>query len=423
MISEQIRSLTIGLGNKLPSPPQPHRFLARQPILNGRREIFGYELLFRTGWENCFRGEREEATRRTLDNYVYLDIESLTSDGLAFINCTREALLSKWVTLLPPENTVLEILETVTPDAELVQACRDLRSMGYHIALDDFVARPEMQPLVEIASYIKVDMRLSDAQARRAIRLSTRASHAALVAEKVEDEEDFRIAKAEGYKYFQGYFFCRPRISANREIPANRMNYMRVLVELTRDPLNLHELARLVQLEPSLCYRLLLLANSPRWSRRNDVTSVQDAFMLVGENRFRALVSVAASCVMGQHHTPALISLSLERARFCELLAPLIGQNPSEQFMLGLLSLLDAMLEAPMEAIVKSLPLRAEAKAALMGERNPTAVPLGLIRSFESGAWGVCASAANELGVDEDTLASLYMASVKWVIDSLSSSR
>jgi len=423
----------IANGENRAAPPHPQRFLARQPILNHRQEVFGYELLFRTGWENCFRGEREQATRETLDSYLYMGIESLANDGLAFVNCTREALIGGWVTLLPPKTTVLEIMETVEPDADLVEACIALRKMGYLLALDDFVPRPEMQPLVEIASYVKVDIRHSNAEMRRKIHGSMRASRAALLAEKVEDQEDLNIAISEGYQYFQGYFFCRPTIMTNREIPANRMNYLRLLIELTRTPLNLQEVCRIVKLETSLTYRLLLLANSARWSRRADVTSVQDAFMLVGEDRFRAMVSVAASCVLTQHQPPALISLSLERARFCELLAPLAGESPNEQFMLGLLSLLDAMLETPMELIVKSLPLRPEAKAALMevghpvgasiGTANPVAVPLNLIRSFECGNWEVCKAVADKLGISEERLAGLYLQSVKWATETLAASQ
>ena len=102
--------------------PQPSRFLARQPILDEQREIVGYELLFRSGWENCFSGESDDATRQMLDNCVYMGIESLVNEKLAFINCTREALVGKLVMLLPPNNTVLEILETIEPDAELLNA-------------------------------------------------------------------------------------------------------------------------------------------------------------------------------------------------------------------------------------------------------------------------------------------------------------
>jgi EAL and modified HD-GYP domain-containing signal transduction protein len=385
----------------------------------------GYELLFRTGWENCFSGEREQAARVTLDNYLCMGIESLANNGLAFVNCTREALVGKWVTLLPPRTVVLEILETVAPDAELLQACADLCKMGYRIALDDFEPLPEMQPLVELASYIKVDMRASDRARRLQIREAVRRSKAALLAEKVESQEDFDVARSEGYKYFQGYFFCYPKIMFNREVPANRINYLRLLVELTRDELDLAEVEKVVQLEASLTYRLLLLANSARWSRRQDVKNIQEAFMVVGESRFRALVSVAASCVLNQNQPPALASLSLERARFCELVAPLVGEDPSEQFMLGLMSLLDATLETPMETVVQSLPLRPEAKAALTGAAEDSAVglPLGLIRGFESGAWGSCSGIAAKLGVSEETLAMRYVESVRWASESLSWSK
>jgi EAL and modified HD-GYP domain-containing signal transduction protein len=424
MMTEEACTLTT-TGEDQASALHPQRFLARQPILDGRREVMGYELLFRTGWENCFSGEREQAARQTLDNYLCMGIESLANNGLAFVNCTREALVGKWVTLLPPKTVVLEVLETVAPDADLVQACADLCKMGYRIALDDFEPRPEMQPLVELASYIKVDLRASDAATRRQIRDAVRSSPAALLAEKVESQEDFDVARDEGYKYFQGYFFCYPKIMFNREVPANRINYLRLLVELTRKELNLGEVAKIVQLEASLTYRLLLLANSARWSRRDDVKSIQEAFMVVGENRFRALVSVAASCVLSQNQPPALASLSLERARFCELVAPLVGEDPGEQFMLGLMSLLDATLETPMEAVVQSLPLRPEAKAALTGkgDGSPVGVPLGLIRGFESGAWGSCSGIAAKLGISEETLAMKYVESVRWASESLSWSK
>jgi EAL and modified HD-GYP domain-containing signal transduction protein len=327
------------------------------------------------------------------------------------------------VTLLPPQTTVLEILETVEPDAEVLAACRNLKAKGYRIAVDDFLPRPEMRPLIEIASYIKVDLRLSDAAMRREIHGMTSDSNAALLAEKVEDQEEFDTALGEGYEYFQGYFFCRPKIVANREIPPNRMNYLLLLVELMRTPLNIREVLRIVGLEASLCYRLLRLANSALWGLREPVTSVRGAFMLVGEERFRMLVSVAASSVLGQNQSPALITLSLERARFCELLAPFTRENPTEQFMLGLLSLLDAMLEIPMESIVKSLPLRAEAKAALLGATNHASLPLRAIQSFESGGREGSSHTVDIPNVSEETLTKLYLESVKWAADSVTATQ
>lgn len=399
----------------------PQRFLARQPVFNRQRHVIGYELLFRSGWQNFFSGEKQEATRQTLDNYLCMGIESLASGQLAFLNCTYEALVNRWVSLLPPETTVLEILEDIEPTPELIEVCIQLHGQGYRFALDDFVPRPEWAPLLQIASYVKVDFQATDAAQRREIHQMVRTSKAALLAEKVEDQECFNLAVSEGYKFFQGYFFCRPVIMARRELPTGRLNYVRLLAELARENLNLDVIAQIVQLEPSLSYRLLVLANSARWGRRVEVTSVHEAFMWVGERRFRALVAVAASCANSAMPS-ALVNLSLERARFCELLAPLVGQSPSEQFMLGVLSLLDAIIESPMEVIAKSLPLRAEARAALLGENNAVAVPLNLFRSLEGGAWDACSAASAGLGVSEETLASLYFDSVKWATELVAAS-
>jgi EAL and modified HD-GYP domain-containing signal transduction protein len=395
------------------------RFIARQPILNVQREAVGYELLFREGWENRFTGERDAAVRQTLDNCVSMDIEALVGNGLAFLNCTREALVGRLVTLMPPATTVLEILETVEPDAEVVTACTELRTMGYRIALDDFQPRAGMAALVRLASYVKVDFQATDLAERQEIQGMVRGTGTLLVAEKVEDQEEFSRALGEGYSLFQGYFFCRPKIIAGREIPPNRMNYLRLLVELTRPSLNVDAVIGIVRMEPSLFYRLLRLANSPLWGVRKEVTSVGDALMLVGEERFRMLVSVAGSTMLGAGQPTPLISLALERARFCELVAPLIGENPTEQFILGLLSLLDAMTETPMETMAKSLPLRAQAKEALLGAANHVSVPLRTIQSFESGMWSGCPLDGEVLGIGESLLTRLYVESVKWATDSI----
>ncbi len=407
----------------VPPAIQPGRHLARQPILDVRRDVVGYELLFREGWENHFTGERDTAIRKTLDNCVSIDIESLAGGGLAFVNCSRDALLGRLMMLLPAATTVLEVLETVEPDDEVVRVCTELRGLGYRIALDDFVPRSDMRRLVEIADYIKVDFRASDAEARREIRAMVRTSNATLLAEKVEDQEEFDMAQGEGFELFQGYFFCRPKIIAGREIPPHRMNYMRLLAALARMPLDVDEVIDIIRLEPPLSYRVLRLANSPMWGVQKTVTSIHEALMLVGEDRFRMLVSVVGTNMLGHQQPAALIALSLERARFCEQVAPLIGENPTEQFILGLLSLLDAMTETPMEAIARSLPLRTQAKDALMGVENHVSMALRTIQSFESGAARGRVLDCETLGVGEEALTRIYVESVKWAANSISMCR
>ncbi|HEV2619274.1 MAG TPA: HDOD domain-containing protein [Acidobacteriaceae bacterium] len=394
----------------------PSRLLARQTIFNGRCEVTGYELLFREGWENSFDGKANEAT---LARMLFTGIELLTNNKLAFVSCTRAAILNNLVTLLPAKSAVIEIAEPGAVDDELLQACVNLREMGYRLALDEFMPKPELAPLIEIAEYVKVDFRQSDTYTRRQIYRMVRNTGAALLANRLETQQQFIAARSEGYEFFQGPFFSRPTMVPSHDLPTNRLSYIRLLAELNKKPLNLRDVTDIVQLEPSLAYRVLRLANSAMFARGGQVTSIQAAFMLVGEERFRALVSVAASCALAERKGSALISLSLERARFCELVAPLAGEDRGEQFMLGLLSLLDTMLEMPMASIVKPLPLREEAKAALMGTDNKAALPLTMIRNLESGTWGKCAAAAETLGIEEDAVAALYMESVKWATESL----
>jgi c-di-GMP-related signal transduction protein len=396
--------------------PTPGRMLARQAIFNGRCEAIGYELLFREGWENSFSGRASESS---LAQCLLTGVELLTDNRAAFVSCTRQAIVSGLVMLLPAKLTVIEIAEPGEVDEELMKACRELRTMGYKLALDDFMPLPEMQPLVEIVDYVKVDFLRSDAYTRRQTFRMVRMGHGALVANKLETPKQFQTARSEGYEYFQGPFFCLPAAVANREVPANRLSYVKMLAEMNRTPLNLRAVAEIVQMEPALTYRVLRLANSAMWARHGEVTSIQAAFMLVGEERFRALVSVAAASALADKNAPALIGVALERARFCELTAPLANLDASEQFMLGLLSLLDAMLEMPMETIVTSLPLRDQAKDALLGKANAVAVPLRLIKCLETGDWERCAEGAAELGIREEEVAQLYVDAVKWATESV----
>jgi c-di-GMP-related signal transduction protein len=136
--------------------PTPSRLLARQSILNGRSEVVGYELLFREGWESCFDGK---ATKSALEHCLYMGVELVTNDSLAFVNCLRESIVGGLVKLLPPRTTVIEITVPTEVDAELLEACLGLHKLGYRFALDDFMPNPDLQPLVEIADYLKVDFR------------------------------------------------------------------------------------------------------------------------------------------------------------------------------------------------------------------------------------------------------------------------
>lgn len=398
-----------------PPPAAPTRFIGRQPILNAARQVYGYELLFRSGWENCFTGSTEVAAQQMIDTTLLFGMENLVLGGKAFVNCTASALTSRLVTCFPT-GTVLEVLETVQVTDEVVAACKELKHLGYTIALDDFLPGTSCDRLVGLADYIKLDFQACDASQLRHIQSQLVGTSAALIAEKVETAEQFNRALKEGYRFFQGYFFARPSVLTSREIPANRVAYIQLL-NAVNDPLSdRNQLERLVSSEASLCFRLLRYVNSAGFGVRGRVSSIRQALILIGEIEFRKLVTIAAAACLSSdtNQSPELMLLCLHRARFCELIAPIAGQATAEQYLIGLLSVLDAMLNVSMKQILPMLPLRPAAAAVLLGEPSPIDLPLRLIGYYEQSQWEVCAIACRTLGITEAELTSLYLESLRW---------
>ena len=194
-------------------------YVGRQPIFERSQQVFGYELLFRAGLDNIFSGDPEQATRQMIDNVLLFGLDTLTPSAKAFINCTRAALVDRLVTSLPADVTVLEVHENIAVDDAVFEACSDLRAMGYGIALDDYMPDSDADRLIELADFIKLDCRACSAKDLRAVRKSLGGHTARLIAEKVETPEEFNVAQGEGFDHFQGYFFARPTILQQREIP------------------------------------------------------------------------------------------------------------------------------------------------------------------------------------------------------------
>lgn len=275
-----------------PFDPKIHRFLARQAIFDRMGEIHGYELLFRSGPGNHFTGDSDAATRTMIDNWLVHGFEDLTGVSRSFVNCTREALVGGLVTLLPSTRTVLELLEIVEPDEEVISACLRMKRIGYGIALDDFQFSKKMERLIELADYIKIDFRLPAGQRMKTLR-RLKSSDVKLLAEKIETEEELKIAFEEGCELFQGYLFGRPTVFSKRKAPADVARYRRLLKVLTESWCDANKLIRLVRSEISICQRLLRLANSGAFRLGDEVHSIEAAMVMIGENQFRELTLLA----------------------------------------------------------------------------------------------------------------------------------
>lgn len=394
-------------------------FVARQPILTNKELVYGYELLFRSSLANTFDAVDGEAASRTVADHLMTLGKTLTGGKMAFINCPADFLVKDFAMLLPQKNTVIEVLETVDPTPEVIAACRRLKQAGYLIALDDFVVKPATLPFIELADIIKIDFLASPPEAREHSVREFSPRGIELLAEKVETREDFRHAQGLGYKYFQGDFFCRPEVIASKRIPASKLNYLRVLNLVSRPEIDLVALEEVISSEVSLCYKLLHYMNSSLFGFWSEIRSVRHALALLGQNEVRKLVAVAAAISIADDKPPELVATALLRAKFCEQVALHMDQkNPSVvgamPFIVGMFSVIDAMLGRPMTDILEHLALPAEAKSALLGHENTLRDIFELVYAYEMGNWGALNWYAAKLHVDETLMPILYFDSLEW---------
>jgi c-di-GMP-related signal transduction protein len=363
--------------------PKNQRFIGRQAILDQKMFPYGYELFFRDGSVNAFRGDAENATNQMIDSC--LSMIACASTKKFFINCTYDALVSMRVKLLPSRTVVLELLESVKPDAELLRACKELKYLGFRLALDDFHPDDGRVALAEIADYVKVDFRASDPAHRQEIYDMFRHRKVTFVAEKVETLKELRIAQAEGHTLFQGYFHSRPEVISETQIAPSKSAYLQLIVALSQSPLDMRRVEHLILMEPALCYRLLRLANSALYGSRYRVSTVQAALNAVGEDSFRKLVTVVLATKLSDSVVNVDAERAVERAFFCESLATLLNENPAELYMLGMLSVMDRMLNIPMAQLVELIPISARFREALLGSTQGIGRVLELCRYQEEG--------------------------------------
>jgi len=365
--------------------------------------------------ENFFTGtDADAAARSTVDHSMLIGFDVLCGGRRAFINCTREVLLKDYITLLPSSQTVIEVLESVEPDDEVMDACQRLKAAGYQIALDDFVSNDQRERLTELADIIKVDMKLTTAAERAVMVKKYGPWRSRLLAEKVETREEFIEAREAGFVYFQGYFFQRPEILTTHAIPENGLNYMRMLQAVARPELDEREIENVIKSEASICYRLLRYLNSAVFGLASEIHSIRHALSMLGERETRRWIRLVATLGAGQGKSSELVTSALVRARFCELLAPRVQHGDSDLFLMGLLSLMDAMLETPMAEVLEKVPIDQETKAVLLGGASRLRPLYQLMLAHESGEWQSSGELSRLLHLNESEVADAYFQAMQW---------
>lgn len=404
-------------GKAIPAE-KPAPCLARQPILSPDEKVTGYELMFReSAAETHFSSEYEAGTRTIIDTLNVMGLDVVCDGRLAFINCTQEMLLNEFFFLLPAEKIVVELQESVAPDAKVIAACEDLRKKGYKIALDNFVPGDPRESLLPHSDFAKVDIRRVVPPDSTAL-VAEHGAKCCMLAQKVETRLQFLTAAKDGFKLFQGYFFRHPERMRARHIPANQASELRLLKEVSAPEMDPRAVEDLIKLDASLCYRLLRYLNSPLLGISSTVHSVRHAMSLLGERKLVRWIRMATTLIMGQEKCSDLVLSSLVRARFCELIAPKVEHGNCDLFLLGMFSLMDAILEVPMGVVVEGLAFDAQTKDELLGMKTGKPTPLSplyeLIVAREAGEWDVVARLAKKLNISLPFVNRSYNEAVTW---------
>lgn len=387
-------------------------FIGRQPILDAHGGLYGYELLCRdaSGKPAIVGNGDRESTTMLLDAIFNIGVEQLTKSHRAFINVTRALLMSDLIEELPPHNIVLEVLETVEVDTPLLTRLARLRQRKFVIALDDYVINEQRKALLDLADIVKIDVRALDQGQLADHTAQIKQRRLILLAEKVETREEHAQLLSLGVDLFQGYYFARPELYSAQALRPHRLTVLELLAKLSEPDPSITELARLIRNDVSMSMAILRSANSASVGLRTRVESIDRAVITLGLRTIQNWAGLIALSRLNSQPS-ALLTIVLVRARTCELLAAAVGrENPAAYFTVGLFSLLDVMMETPMEALLDKLPLSDEIKAALRNQAGDHGAALACVMAMELGDTQAMKFGALELG----HASACYQQAIEW---------
>ena len=397
-------------------------FIARQPIFNKSMDVFGYELLFRSGSESkAFDGiSSTHATASVIGGLFESGIDEIVDDKRAFINFDAGFLMTDLPELIESHRLIIEVLEDVVADQPLIDRIIELKKKGYKIALDDFVEHYEDYPLVKYADIIKFDLMETPLDTIGTVVYKALSQGKVLLAEKVEDSSVFELAKTMGFSLFQGYFFSKPKIvSRPNHKSTTKAQYARLISELKKEEPSYQVLAEIIEKDVNLAYRLMRIISA----RSGDdlVYSIKRALTYMGLKEIERWINILMIQDLGENKPKELMTLSLVRTKFSEAIAIHcnLKKIKHEASMMGLFSTLDAILDQNMEEALSDISLPQSIKDTLIKNEGELMPIFRLVLAYEKGDWDSAFELAKVVKIDDDTLFDGYLTAVKWARDTI----
>jgi len=393
-------------------------FIARQPIYNRDIVVMGYELLYRCCDKNVamIENETEASCTTIINSFVHIGLENLTGSALAFINLPKRFILDENLTLMLKEQTVLEILECVEPTKDIIQGLKKLKKRGFLLALDDFVFSKKHVPFLKLADYVKIDVNgLNETQIQKQIA-RLKPFNVKLIAEKVETQEVYAACRKCDFDAFQGFFFCHPELMKRKHAPANKMVVMNLLGKLQNPDLDYDEFESILAQDVALSYKLLRYINSATFSLRREIDSIKDVVVLLGLSNVKNWLSMIMMSKVSDNKPCELIATALIRAKMCELLAEkFYPEIKSQMFIVGLFSVLDALMDTPMDDLLDTVTLSISIKMALLFQEGEQGEIYQLVLQYEHSNWEALSSPK----IEANECISAYLVALKWADESM----
>ncbi len=361
--------------------------VARQPVFDERGRVVAFELLYRrhlTSDSAEFSDPVAATASVLLSGFVDIGLSRLAVDRPVLVNCPRAFLVGEAPIPVPPEELILEVVESVGSEREVLEGLRELKRQGYRIALDRFEWSPSREPLLAYADWVKIDVSglAHDAVRERVERL--RHLGVRLVAQRVQTASEDDLCRQLGFDLFQGNYYRRPQMARSLRPSGTGGRFVRLLGETTSG--DFASLKRIISQDVALTYRFLKLINSASFPLQREVRSVSHAVTLLGERRVRQWLTVAVLASVEEERGD-LLTTSLLRGGMCEVLGLKTGIEDPTLFTAGLLSSLDALLGVPLQEVVAELPLDRELTVALLRREGPLGVILDAVIAYEAGKW------------------------------------
>ena len=394
-------------------------YAARQPILDRKKNLYGYELLFRNSIDNVFPNiGGDEATSRLVEASQFNSgIKSFTAGKPAFINFTLKTISVGYPQMLTAEEVVIEILETVKPGKRLLSCCKELHEKGYTLALDHYQHQNVWSYFYPYISIIKIDLSLTSLEDIEAIKQAIiEYPTIKLLAEHVETHEQYQQAKDLGFELFQGYFFAKPEMVKSKGLSPSQVGMAELLYESSKPDLDLARITGVFQRDVTLSYKLLRFVNSAIFMHQSEISSIKQALVSLGSIELKRFIALMFAININSDKPNELIKLSMARAKFCEIITTQLNPpiNADISFLVGLLSMIDAILDEDIDNILTKLPLSDEIKHPLLTKKGTLAAIIKLVEFIEKAQWSKTTIVMDKLSLDKAFVQKSYQQALTW---------